>query len=204
MIKNIFQQLITKYTSDQQQAEKLWKELEHHYTRPSRHYHNLAHLENMFSELSQVQTKIKNRDTVLFALFYHDIVYKPTSNHNEEKSAELAEARLSEIAYSREQINQCKQIILATKAHVESIDAEINYFTDADLCILGQSWENYLAYAMNIRKEYSIYPDFIYKPGRKKVLNHFLNMKRIFKTTFFFTKFEEKAKENLSRELDLL
>jgi predicted metal-dependent HD superfamily phosphohydrolase len=69
---------------------------------------------------------------------------------------------------------------------------------------LGQHWENYLAYAKDVRKEYSIYPDFIYKPGRKKILNHFLKMKRIFKTEFFFAKFEETAKENLNRELGLL
>jgi hypothetical protein len=33
--------------------------------------------------------------------------------------------------------------------------------------------------------EYSIYPAFIYNPERKKVLNHFLLMDRIFKPAFF-------------------
>jgi len=204
MLKNTFQKLSAKYVSNLQLTEKLWKEIEHNYSGPARYYHNLTHLENMFSELSQVQTKIKNWDTILFALFYHDIIYKSTSNDNEEKSAELAEARLMQIGYVQKSIEKCKQIILATKAHIESADPDINYFTDTDLCILGQSWENYSAYAKNVRKEYSIYPDFIYKPGRKKILNHFLNMERIFKTEFFVAKFEKKAKENLTRELGLL
>jgi predicted metal-dependent HD superfamily phosphohydrolase len=39
---------------------------------------------------------------------------------------------------------------------------------DADLSILGKDLDTYLAYTKMIRKEYSIYPDFLYKPGRKK------------------------------------
>jgi predicted metal-dependent HD superfamily phosphohydrolase len=158
----------------------------------------------MLSELLRIQSKIKDWNTVLFALFYHDIIYKPASSHIEEKSAELAEVRLRQIGYPGEQIEKCKQIILATKTHFECADTDINYFTDADLCILGQNWANYSIYARNIRKEYLIYPDFIYNPGRKKVLSHFLAMKRIFKTDFFFEKFEKMARKNLTRELDLL
>jgi predicted metal-dependent HD superfamily phosphohydrolase len=158
----------------------------------------------MLSELIPVQTKINDWDTILAALFYHDIIYRPTSKYNEEKSAELAEARLIQLNFPPSQIEKCKQTILATKIHLESTDMDINYFTDTDLCILGQSWETYLAYAKNVRKEYSIYPDFIYYPGRKKVLTHFLNMQSIFKTVFFFDKFEQRAKENLNRELNMV
>lgn len=34
-------------------------------------------------------------------------------------------------------------------------------------------------------REYSIYSNVVYNSGRKKVLNHFLTMNRIFKTDFF-------------------
>jgi predicted metal-dependent HD superfamily phosphohydrolase len=204
ILKNTFQELATKYTANPIVVLKLWDEIENSYSSSGRYYHVLSHLEHMRSELVPVQTNIKHWEVVLFSLFYHDIVYKPTSNHNEEKSAELAEARLTQIAFPFKQIERCKQIILATKTHVESTDADTNYFTDADLCILGQNWENYLVYTKNVRKEYSIYPDLIYNPGRKKVLNRFLAMKRIFKTDFFFVKFEESAKNNLARELQLL
>ena len=62
----------------------------------------------------------------------------------------------------------------------------------------------YDTYCQQVRKEYSIYPDFLYKPGRKKVLEHFLNMERIFKTTYFFDLYEAQARENLRRELSSL
>jgi predicted metal-dependent HD superfamily phosphohydrolase len=200
-LNETFQQLTAIYNSEAHLTDELWNEIENSYSHQGRYYHTLHHLENMFYELSHVETNIKDWNTILFALFYHDIVYKPTSNLNEEKSAELAEARLSEIAYPEQQIKKCKRAILATKTHIESTDSDINYFTDADLCILGQSWENYSTYARNVRKEYSIYPDFIYNRGRKKVLNHFISMERIFKTNFFFQKFEKNARENLMHEL---
>jgi predicted metal-dependent HD superfamily phosphohydrolase len=204
MLKDIFRQLTIKYPSGIQIIEKLWAEIEKQHSRYARYYHNLSHLENMLSELMQVHAKINDWDTVLFALFYHDIIYKPTSDNNEERSAELATARLHEINFPKEQIKKCKAMILATKTHLQSPDGDTNYFIDADLSILGQSWENYSAYANNVRKEYSIYPDLIYKPGRRKAVRHFLKMDRIFKTDFFFDKFEEKARENLSRELNML
>ncbi|MFD2921463.1 hypothetical protein ACFS6H_17175 [Terrimonas rubra] len=101
-------------------------------------------------------------------------------------------------------ISNCAAQILATKAHQASTDPDTNYFTDADLSILGQPWEVYETYYKNVRKEYAMYPDFLYNPGRKKVLQHFLSMDRIFKTNHFFGLLEAPARANLQREWTLL
>jgi predicted metal-dependent HD superfamily phosphohydrolase len=111
---------------------------------------------------------------------------------------------MKQIGVSDHMIQLCEAQILATKSHVKSADSDTNYFTDADLSILGQPWETYSAYYKNVRKEYAIYPDLIYNPGRKKVLTHFLAMDSIFKTDIFYQKFEMQAKENLQQELTLL
>jgi len=76
-------------------------------------------------------------------------------------------------------------------------------FTDADLSILGAEWPIYHNYTDQIRQEYAIYPDFMYKPGRKKVLLHFLKMERIFKTDYFYITFEAQAIKNIKQELEL-
>ena len=91
---------------------------------------------------------------------------------------------MHQVSAPQETIVLCKEQILATKSHVKSTDSDTNFFTDADLSVLGQSWEVYSIYYKNVRKEYSIYPDLLYNPGRKKVLQHFLSMARIFKTEF--------------------
>jgi predicted metal-dependent HD superfamily phosphohydrolase len=101
-------------------------------------------------------------------------------------------------------IERCKAQILATKTHLEDTTTDTNYFTDADLSILGQPSEVYIVYSQNVRREYSIYPDFIYNQGRKKVLKYFLAMDRIYKTPYFFDKFELQARENVSVELKML
>ncbi|CUS06612.1 unnamed protein product, partial [Tuber aestivum] len=183
---------------------ELWEEVKAAHSTPKRHYHTLKHLENLLHQLEAVKDQIKNWDVILFTLYYHDIVYNPLKDNNEEKSAELAEVRLRSLAVPNELAQQCKQQILATKKHLLNTDPDTNYFTDADLSVLGQDWPLYAAYAEGVRKEYSIYPDLIYKPGRKKVLQHFLQMDRIFKTDYFYNKLEATAKRNLERELEAL
>ncbi|WP_423998554.1 hypothetical protein [Maribacter sp. IgM3_T14_3] len=202
MLKETFTELLLKYTDDKRLINGLWTEIEKNYSGKKRHYHTLQHLDNLLSQLTIVKREIKNWETTLFTLYYHDIIYNATKSDNEEKSAELAEKRMKEISVSSNIIEQCKKQILATKSHHKSIDSDTNYFTDADLSVLGQSWETYTQYYKNVRKEYAIYPTFIYNPGRKKVLHHFLSMDRIFKTDFFYNQFETQAKQNLKRELD--
>jgi predicted metal-dependent HD superfamily phosphohydrolase len=204
MLNQTFLTLTQNYTPDNRLANDLWAEIETNYSNKKRHYHTLAHLENLLAQLTAIKGQIKNWDTVLFTLFYHDIVYNSLKKDNEEKSAELADSRLKSIAVPQSIIDNCKAQILATKQHLPSHDADTNYFTDADLSILGADWETYSVYSKQVRKEYSIYPALIYNPGRKKVLEHFLKMGRIFKTDYFFAKFEAHAKENLQRELNLL
>jgi predicted metal-dependent HD superfamily phosphohydrolase len=204
LLNQTFLTLTQNYTPDNRLANDLWIEIETSYSTKKRHYHTLAHLENLLTQLTPIKSQIKNWDTVLFTLFYHDIVYNSLKKDNEEKSAELAESRLKSIAVPQSIIDHCKAQILATKQHLPSQDTDTNYFTDADLSILGADWETYSVYSKQVRKEYSIYPALIYNPGRKKVLEHFLKMERIFKTDYFFTKFESQAKQNLQRELNLL
>ncbi len=204
MLQQTFITLAKKYTNDDRLINTLWEEIEKNYSGKKRHYHTLTHLDNLVSQLGEIKTQISDWDTVLFSVFYHDVIYNASAKDNEEKSAVLAEKRLISISFPADKIKNCVAQILATKAHTQSNDNDINLFTDADLSILGQSRDAYIDYFKNVRKEYSIYPDFLYNPGRKKVMQHFLNMERIFKTDFFFNKFETAARKNLTYELQLL
>ena len=204
MLKETFIELLTNYTDNESLKNKLWTEIDKNYSSKKRHYHTLEHLNNLLYQLTAVKSEIKNWETILFTLFYHDIIYNSLKSDNEEKSAELAEKRMKQLSVSTDKIELCKKQILATKSHIKSTDSDTNYFTDADLSVLGQNWETYLLYCKNVRKEYSIYPALVYNPGRKKVLNHFLSMDRIFKTDFFYKKFEVQAKQNLQQEIELL
>ena len=201
MLKETFVNLLSTYTQESELIDEFWAEIEKNYNGAKRFYHTLQHLENLLRQLTAVKSKIQNWDTLLFSLYYHDIIYNALKSNNEEKSAELAVARMVGLNLPQTMIDRCKAQILATKLHQQSDDNDTNYFLDADLSILGQPWETYLNYSKNVRREYAIYPDLIYKPGRKKVLQHFINMERIYKTDYFFQELEATAKQNLEKEL---
>jgi predicted metal-dependent HD superfamily phosphohydrolase len=204
ILKATFEQLIGKYNDYQLITNELWIEIEKYYQAKKRYYHTLSHLENLLNQLLEVKERIQNWDSILFTLYYHDVIYDALKSDNEEQSALLAEKRMLQIGVPTESIALTKAQILATKTHIKSENLDTNYFTDADLSILGQDWDAYHQYLKSVRKEYAIYPKLVYNPGRKKVLNHFLGMERIFKTDYFFDKYENQAKLNLKKELDLL
>jgi predicted metal-dependent HD superfamily phosphohydrolase len=179
-----------------------WQRMEKAYSAPGRHYHNLHHLAYMAQLLQAQRHLLQNETTVWLALFFHDFVYKVTRHDNEERSAEDAAAFLKTLDADEKLISEVTAMITATKKHELSGHSDTNYFIDADLAILGAPPETYDNYTRQIRKEYRIYLGLIYKPGRKKVLAHFLSMPQIFKTDAFNNQFEQPARENLQRELD--
>lgn len=203
-LKTRFEQLCSPFTEDRQLIHSLWNEIETRYSEKGRHYHNLLHLENMFRELEDMKGNISDFTAISFSVFYHDIIYDATSKSNEEKSAATAEKRLTELHVSKDDISVISEQIIATKSHQLSGHNDTNYLLDADLSVLGKDLNTYMEYTRNIRKEYSVYPDFLYKPGRKKVLKHFLELESIFKTEYFKEKYEVQAKENIEAELRLL
>ncbi|MEM9548565.1 MAG: hypothetical protein AAGA77_21445 [Bacteroidota bacterium] len=162
MLEAHFTELLEGYEVDSNLIEELWSEIITNYTKSNRHYHNLEHLEDLINQLTQVKVKIDNWQVLLFTLFYHDIIYKSTKKDNEEKSARLASNRMRQINAKESDIQLCYNQIIATKSHDASRNSDTNYFTDADLSILGREQKEYKAYCQKIRKEYSIYPNFLY------------------------------------------
>jgi predicted metal-dependent HD superfamily phosphohydrolase len=200
-LQQTFLDLSGKYTANASLRDRFWHEIASAYSGGGRRYHTLNHLEHMFLGLEPVRAAIHDWDAVLFALYYHDIVYDPASDQNEVRSAGFGAARLGEIACPPARIQRVVQMILATRDHAASEDGDTNYFTDADLSVFGKGQADYLVSSRQIRQEYSIYPDAVYNPGRKRVIQHFLAMPRIFKTAYFHEKLEHQARENLANEL---
>jgi predicted metal-dependent HD superfamily phosphohydrolase len=135
------------------------------------------------------------------------LIYEPSSSKNEENSALLAEKHLQKLNLSDAHIKTIYMWILASKSHQltkESDSFDAQFFLDIDLSILGADAQVYEGYTKAIRKEYKIYPDLLYKAGRKKVLQSFIDKPRIYKTDLFFNLLEEKAKANLKWELEKL
>jgi predicted metal-dependent HD superfamily phosphohydrolase len=125
-------------------------------------------------------------------------------NDNEERSAAIARNSLTALGVGEDKIALCEEHILATKTHKSTPNSDTNLFTDADLSILGQPWKSYERYMKCIRQEYIVYPDNIYNAGRMKVLKHFLQMEKVYKTEHFYNLYEASGRENMAREIELL
>jgi len=202
MIKQKFLNLIRKYSENEDYNLECWNEIENNYSSKSRHYHNLEHLENMLSELNKIKLEVKNLDCLLFAIYYHDIIYKSTKSNNEHQSALIFNNRIAKTSFDK--LSECMSQIKATKEHKISDDNDTNILLDIDLSVLGKKPEEYKKYSESIRKEYHIYPDFMYRRGRKKVLKSILELDFIYKTAFFKQEYEIQAKENLKLEIKQL
>ncbi|PBI90840.1 hypothetical protein BSF41_15450 [Flavobacterium sp. ACN2] len=201
-LKEIYSDLLSNIGFSANEIQLKWLDLEKAYSKKSRHYHNLTHLKEMIEGFETYCDKLQNPNEILFSIFYHDFVYSASKKDNELKSAEYAWAVLPE------NININKQLVFdaicATQQHRQNEIEDINWLIDFDLKILAKDWDDYKIYFEQIRKEYRIYPDFLYKPGRAKALKHFLENEFIFQTDEFRNLYEGKARINIEKEIELL
>lgn len=184
------------------EIQQNWNDLEKAYSKKSRYYHNLTHLKEMMESFEIYRNRLENPNEILFAIFYHDFVYSASKKDNELKSAEFALSILDENHTLNKQF--VFDAICATQLHSKNKNEDINWLIDFDLKILAKDWDDYKIYFEQIRKEYRIYPDFLYKPGRAKALKHFLEYEFIFQTDEFRSLYEEKARRNIEKEIILL
>ena len=201
-LQQTFETLLLKIGFEAAKINPLWHDLEKAYTAKSRHYHNLTHLEEMIALYKNYQSELQFPKEVLYAIFYHDYVYKVTRKDNELKSAEQALSILPSNTKLNKQL--VFDMICATQLHQHNENEDTNWLIDFDLKILSKDWEEYKIYCNQIRKEYKIYPNLLYKPGRKKALQHFLENPSIYQTEAFKNHYEAKARENIQAEINLL
>ena len=168
------------------------------YTTPGRHYHNLAHIEDCLAALAQVDgVSPREREILSEAIWWHDVVYDPTRRDNEERSAVLAEQ------YLRSELRQeVGRLIRLTKTHDVAVGDRLGaILISIDLSILGAAPAHYDAYAAAIRQEFIHVSDADYCAGRAAVLRRFASRPVIYPDASFAAKYDQRARDNLAREL---
>lgn len=207
-LQAIWDQLTGKYCNDNELTTRFYQEIERKYTSGRRHYHNLHHIAALLQFCEQYAGELIDRDVVAFAVFYHDIIYNVLRKDNEPRSAQLAVKRLQALRVPVSTIEQVKLYIEATQTHAVTTAVthvgDLQLFLDFDMSILAAGWEAYEAYTRQVRKEYRIYPDKLYYPGRKQFLQHCLQTAHIFQTPVFRERYEVIAKGNIGKELEFI
>jgi len=173
------------------------------YTQPNRYYHNIHHIGKCLLELDKAKTIARNEEIAELCIWFHDVIYDPRRDDNEEQSAKYAAQTLNRMSL-HEHIDVVKTMIESTKHSGEIKDQDTRVLLDVDLTILGQSQEEYHSYSKAIRKEYNHLSGEEYIKRRNETLRRFLNRENIYHTELFRAKYEEKARENMRREISNL
>lgn len=172
---------------------------------PQRRYHTTDHLLAVLDRLTELRGHAADPPAVELAAWFHDAVYRPEREENEERSAALAERALPEAGVPKARTAEVARLVRLTVTHDPS-DGDRNgeVLCDADLAVLAGPPEEYARYASAVREEYAFVPDEHFRPGRVAVLRQLLALPRLYRTPHGSRHWEGLARHNLRTELALL
>ena len=178
-------------------------QLERAYGEPHRRYHTRRHIEQCLALLDKVPDLTEAElQTLTYAIWWHDAVYDATASDNEARSAEMARRDLRDLDVGIHARDEVARLILLTAGHaVEPGDRLGEILVSIDLSILGGPPAAYDEYALAVRAEYAHVPDDLWRAGRARVLQRFLDAPVIYPDPAFGEWLEPQARFNLSREL---
>lgn len=170
----------------------------------SRHYHALAHLEACLRELENVRSQAQDPAEVEFALWFHDAIYRTYRRDNEERSGAWAQDALLKLGGAPDKAARVLRYVLATKHGHSNHEGDAAFVVDIDLSILGEEPALYDEFERSIRREYWWVPLKRFARARIDVLNGFLVRNEIYRTPFYFERYEKKARQNINRAIKQL
>ena len=176
------------------------------YGEPHRHYHDERHLKECLAELDWLNgLSERDRRLLKWAILWHDAVYEPGQQDNEERSAELARRELTRCGVADEDADEVARLIRATEFHrADPGDALGRLIVSVDLAILGSDSARYAEYTAGVRQEYSHVPDELWRTGRALVLNRLLEADPLYPDPEFHARLEAQARDNMQAELRAL
>ena len=172
--------------------KKIIKFVETFYNDESRHFHNFTHI------LSAKDFFEKMTDEQYVAWLFHDIVYIPGRNDNEEKSEEFFQEY---ILWNDLNVNPkiVSQIILDTKLHKPTIE-ESAFVLDIDMLCLSLPYNEFLSSREEVIKEYSsVFGENVTKNGVKFFMRDLIDKKIYYTEEFFYR--NELAQKNIEKYL---
>ena len=156
------------------------EEIEKRYSESHRYYHIIEHINFMINGIYDLFDKksISNndKDILLVAALFHDIIYEIGKNDNEQKSAEFLNNNTDFVdEFQSNDINKSFDIIMDTIDHKPNNELS-KLLCDLDMyTISDSSFIELLKYEKQIYLEFQKYPFNVYKKGRLQFLRNMLN-----------------------------
>ena len=142
------------------------------YQKPGRYYHTWQHI---YETVLFTRKHYGFQPLVIFALFYHDVVYDASSKTNEYESAiqwEMYAKIRGLVRHNSLKVKTVSDLIKMTIKHRPEPNRPLIFsmMSDADMSIFLCPDEHYLEYARNIWREYSSFGRDAYLKGRLNFL----------------------------------
>lgn len=175
------------------------------YAEPHRHYHDLTHLAEVLGALRVLTAEADLPVPVVCAAYWHDAVYDPRADDNEQRSADLAAAELSRLGLVPQVVEEVVRLVLLTVSHDPvPEDRHGALLSDADLAVLAAEPHRYERYAAGVRREYAHVGPLAFREGRAVVLRELLERPHLYATPEGRRRWEDAARGNLRAELSRL
>ncbi|KAF2867807.1 hypothetical protein BDV95DRAFT_176583 [Massariosphaeria phaeospora] len=190
---------------DSSASRKEWAAVVEGWSETHRRYHNLTHLAAVLNIVNGFTDAATDPAAVALAAWYHDVVYDPLRDDNEQRSAERADAGLRGLTIPSATVEEVVRLVLLTTSHDPAPeDANGMVLCDADLAVLAGSSEAYTAYASAIRDEYKHYSDAEFTKGRIAVLEHLLSLPALYRLPSIAEDWTARAQANMNAEVSQL
>jgi len=177
-------------------------ELLSRYAEMHRHYHDLAHLDDVLRHVEELAEHARDVGVVRLAAWFHDAVYDPAAPDNEERSARLAESALTQLRVEADVVTEIARLVRSTAEHApEPGDVNAEVLCDADLAILAAGPDRYQRYVEAVRAEFGHFDDRAFARGRAAVLRSLLARDPMFSTPTGHDRWEAAARANVTSEL---
>jgi predicted metal-dependent HD superfamily phosphohydrolase len=182
-------------------ASALGTDLLRRWVEPWRRYHDAEHLAEVLAALDDLAAPVPA--PIRLAAWFHDAIYDPRADDNEERSALLAVSTLPAIGVADRTVAEVVRLVRLTATHDPTPDDPAGeLLCDADLAILGSSPARYQRYVTDVRREYAHVPDDDFRAARTRILRGFQQRPTIYRTAAGRSRWESAARRNLSAELD--
>ena len=183
----------------------LFNQLVRAYGEPQRHYHTLQHLRACLAHCEAAAPLARRPEEVALALWFHDAVYDPRRQDNEQRSADWARSSVLAAGCEAAVAERVAGLVLLTAGHeAPADDPDAQLLLDVDLAILGAAPARFDEYERQIRAEYAHVPQLQFRAGRARILAGFLARPRLYATQPFHDALEARARDNIGRSLAAL
>lgn len=184
-------------------AAQVCQALLERYAEPARHYHTIDHVSHCLDQARLVSGMLPDDRALRLAIWFHDCVYDPLARDNEARSAALFR-ELGSPVMSASLVDDVERLVLVTQAGQAPRQADERYMVDIDLSSFGRPWEPFLADSLAVRAERPHLSEAQYAVEQTRFLDGLLRRDAVFVTELFRDRYEQVARANIIRYLDVI